>query len=99
MFSRNKVLNFFVKINLVPSKTFQEICMMISMPKYCCDVIGFPNKEYMILPYCQSNRNLGFALFSLIVPYVVVIPDNSSGNSGSIVKARNAFIRLDYRIL
>ena len=52
MFSRNKVLNFFVKINLVPSKTFQEICMMISMPKYCCDVIGFPNKEYMILPYC-----------------------------------------------
>ena len=31
----------------------------------------------MILPYFQSNKNLGFVLFSVIVPYVVEIPEGT----------------------
>ena len=31
----------------------------------------------MILPYFQSNKKLGFVLFSVIVPYVVEIPEGT----------------------
>ena len=31
----------------------------------------------MILPYFQSNKKLGFVLFSVIVPYVKVIPEGT----------------------